>query len=233
MRFIAPPLYRIAQWQTKPQGRTCATTLAVNILVEADQMDLNASEEQIEIFGRSASSVVAAFKYFQDVPERLFLENGIGELLGDAIVIEPDRWYPQENWMRAFRAIAGRVGDATLFHIGSRVPASAPFPSGIVDVEGALQAIDVAYHLCHRKGGRVMYDEASGTMLEGIGHYGARPSGPHEVTCVCDNPYPCAFDQGLVTAMARKYERHATISHEPETPCRKLGADTCVYVVRW
>ena len=189
----------------------------------------------IEIYGRSAASVVAAFTYFQRVPAALFFENGIGEMEGDAINIAHDRWYPQANWLQAFEAIAQRVGAAALYKIGSRVPTTAQsdFPDWVVDLETAIQSIDFAYHRSHRKGGVVMYDPDTGTMLEGIGHYSVR-SVPAErrIQVVCSNPYPCEFDRGLVTTMATRLDRGARISHDRTKPCRSDGADTCTYVIQ-
>ena len=192
-------------------------------------------EPGIEIYGRSAASVVAAFTYFQRVPAELFYENGIGEVIGDAIHIPPDRWYPQASWLRAFEAIALRVGAAALYKIGSRVPVTAQndFPAWVVDLETAIKSIDFAYHSSHRKDGVVMYDPHTGTMLEGIGHYGFH-SDPdtRRILVVCSNPYPCEFDRGLVTTMATRFDRGARIFHDATQPCRANGADTCTYVIQ-
>ena len=41
------------------------------------------------------------------------------------------------------------------------------FPPEINDVESAVRSIDIAFHLNQRKNGVVMYDPATGVMLEG------------------------------------------------------------------
>jgi hypothetical protein len=91
-----------------------------------------------------------------------------------------------------------------------------------------------AYHLNHGKHGRVMFDVESGTMLEGIGHYGYLPvAGENRIVSTCRNPYPCDFDLGILTAMAKRFAPDATVDHVEGETCRKSGADECTYVVTW
>jgi hypothetical protein len=86
----------------------------------------------------------------------------------------------------------------------------------------------------HRKKGKVMFDPASGQKLDGIGAYGYAPADrERKITCVCDNPYPCDFDRGLITGFAQRFERQARINHDDRAPCRKTGGDSCTYVVTW
>jgi len=53
----------------------------------------------------------------------------------------------------------------------------------------------------------------------------------------CQNPYPCEFDRGIITAMARRFSpggsRQVCVEHDDEAPCRKQGAESCTYHVRW
>jgi hypothetical protein len=50
---------------------------------------------------------------------------------------------------------------------------------------------------------------------------------------VCDNPYPCAFDRGIITAMAQGFELQAKVVHDDAKPCRKQGAESCTYIASW
>jgi hypothetical protein len=192
-------------------------------------------ESGIEVNGQTVFAIVDGFRLFKSIPSEILLTEGIGTKDKDGLVlIEPDAWYPQEAWLRAFERIASQVGKANLFAIGRRIPDNAKFPPSIVTIHDAVASIDVAYHMNHRKHGRVMLDRPGGTMLEGIGHYGYQTvTGSREITSVCENPYPCEFDRGIITAMAKRFERMAVITHDPEAPCRDRGAESCTYHVTW
>ncbi|HOV14530.1 MAG TPA: hypothetical protein PK771_09625, partial [Spirochaetota bacterium] len=98
----------------------------------------------------------------------------------------------------------------------------------------AIQSIDIAYHLNHRKNGKVLFDTQNGKMFEGIGHYGyEKVDDKNMIICECKNPYPCAFDKGIITAMAQKFESKAKVIHDDSKPCRKNGTDSCTYIVTW
>ena len=117
--------------------------------------------------------------------------------------------------------------------IGAAIPRNVFLPPSITDVVSVLQAIDVAFHMNHRKNGQVMFDPATGRMLEGIGHYTSRIEGPRRIAVVCENSYPCAFDRGLVTAFAQRFAPNAKGVHDDSAPCRAKGANSCTNVVTW
>jgi hypothetical protein len=72
------------------------------------------------------------------------------------------------------------------------------------------------------------------TMREGIGHYGCEPvPGKNEIVSVCDNPYPCAFNRGILTEMAFKFKPEAKIIHDDSQACLKNGADSCTFRIFW
>jgi hypothetical protein len=139
--------------------------------------------------------------------------------LGD---IRPDQWYPQQAWLDAFREIAeGPTASLIdLVAIGMAIPDNATFPPDINSMVSALMSIDVAYHMNHRGGE--------------IGHYHANVLNDHQVDLVCENPYPCDFDYGIVYSMARRFQpkgQCAYVYHDDAAPCRKRGDDSCTYHV--
>ncbi len=48
----------------------------------------------------------------------------------------------------------------------------------------------------------------------------------------CSTPYPCAFDEGIVTGLAQRFEPTATVAHDRKG-CRKRGDPSCNYNVTW
>lgn len=181
----------------------------------------------VEVNGDAVRSVVDGVGVFKEEALAMLAKHGIRDP-------QKGQWYSQQAWLDSFRSIAEGVGPATLFSIGYEIPRNALFPPEIDGVTNALQAIDVAYHMNHRVGGVVMFDPNGGGMLEGIGHYRFVALDGHNGKMVCENPYPCSFDRGIVTAMAQRFSTGVPrVRHDDTAPCRKNGADSCTYTVAW
>lgn len=198
-------------------------------------MQFKPFEPGIDVHGRSLQAIIAAFETYPSLVQNILLKYGIGTRGPDKrVVIDTEKWYPQDAWLAAFEAIATAVGPFSLFGIGQHVPKHAQFPPSITDINSALESIDIAYHMNHRKKGRVMFDPRTGAKMEGIGHYDCRPvPGETKIVCVCENPYPCDFDRGVITAMANRFQVRANTTHDDTQPCRKKGGRSCTYVVKW
>ncbi|MCP4136304.1 MAG: hypothetical protein GY754_35365 [bacterium] len=197
-------------------------------------MEFKAFEEGIEVSGNAVSAFIAGFK-FTTIPAMILLKNGIGQKSIDGkITVDLHEWYPQQAWLNAFEEIADTTGDAILYQIGLKIPDSALLPDTGSSMESSMRAIDIAYHMNHRKNGVVMYDADTGAMLEGIGHYGFTPvKNKNRIISVCDTPYPCEFDKGIITAMARKFRVNITVEKDDSQACRKNGNNSCTYIVEW
>lgn len=146
--------------------------------------------------------------------------------------VDVDAWYSQQAWLDVLREIDERFGTEILFNIGAEIPNSAVFPSLAVDIDSAVRSIDIAYHLNHRRAGQVMYDPATGIMLEGIGHYTHEKLSGNHILSTCMTPYPCEYDLGIVATMARRFEPRTIVEHVG-SECRRHGAQACTYSLRW
>lgn len=175
-----------------------------------------AFDSNVEVSGNAVLSVVEWLGAFQETAINILAENGIHDP-------KPNQWYSQQSWLDAFKNIAELVGEASLYHIGEHIPESADWPSGIDSIEQALDSIDVAYHLNHRGGE--------------IGHYQYRKTGDRSGKMVCNNPYPCDFDRGIIEAIATKFKPKdspfVNVEHDDSQPCRQKGADSCTYLISW
>lgn len=183
-----------------------------------------------EVNGETVYSVVDGMGYFREKALAFLRQNGIDNPT-------PGKWYPQQSWLNAFKCIADSTGSYTLFNIGKKIPENAQFPPEINTIDKALGAIDVAYHMNHRIGADVLFNPSNGTMKEGIGHYGWEIISDRKIKMVCDNPYPCEFDKGIIEAMAYKFKPSDTriikIFHDDDKPCRNHGGDSCTYYITW
>ena len=186
------------------------------------------------VSGVSISAVVQGFTHFPSRSKKFLAEHNLSDAVDEKgiPIVAGNKWFRMEDWLAAYRDIAKEVGEKTLFVIGQKVPENATFPPTVKDIFTGIQSIDIAFHLNHKLGEKMMFDTIDNKMLEGIGHYGYDRRGDREIVSVCENPYPCSFDHGLITSMARKFQPRAKVEHAEGT-CRKTGADACTYVITW
>jgi hypothetical protein len=195
-------------------------------------MDKQLVEPGIEVNGEAVGAVVDAFKQYPSVVQKYLLKHGL--LSGKQGQIDRSAWYPLDSWLEAYQAIAKEVGLNSLYTIGRKIPENITLPPHINDIRSSLSSMDIGYHLNHRKNGSPMFDPATGQTLEGIGHYRSTLSADESRgTIVCENPYPCELDRGIVTGFATRFEPTARVTHDNTAPCRKKGANSCTYVVSW
>lgn len=168
-------------------------------------------EEGVEVNGQTVLAVVEGVPDpFRDRARAILAASGIEDP-------EPGEWYPQSAWLDAFEEIWTDVGDATLRGIGRTIPEHADWPVGVDGAVEGLQSIDEAYNMNHRGGD--------------IGYYRADPGGD-VIEVRCKNPYPCAFDQGVVEGAAERFaDSEYPRLTETSDRCRDDGGEKCVYEV--
>ena len=87
-------------------------------------------------------------------------------------------------------------------------------------LDRALRVLEVAYQVNHRG--------------KGLGGYYCTFERPEHAEVVCENPYPCDMDWGILERLAEQYGGSgAMVSHRPGADCRRLGAKACVFDLRW
>jgi hypothetical protein len=170
----------------------------------------------VEVNGETVLSVIDGMGSFRESALHILAENGIPNP-------QPGKWYSQKAWLDAFKSISDKMGDTTLLAIGRQIPENAQWPPEVNTLEKALGSIDVAYHMNHRGGE--------------IGHYQLEMTGSKSGKMICRNPYPDAFDRGIIDAVCRKFKPKETllvnVKHDDSQPCRKKGADSCTFLVTW
>lgn len=193
-------------------------------------MMYKAFEEGIEVNGRTIFTIVNALKPIKFIVRKIFLDVGLPDLKE----LSSDHWYPQQKWLDAFKQISDMAGPHTLMSIGEKIPDNALFPSGCNNVYDSLESIDVAYHLNHRNSNRQILFE-NGKFIEGIGHYKVLSidKDNNKVVMKCENPYPCSFDKGIIARMVKKFEPDASIIHDESKGCRRLGSESCTFIITW
>jgi predicted hydrocarbon binding protein len=196
-------------------------------------MQFVAFEPGIYVNASTVSSIIHGMGRYTIYSRHYLSQVNIGRVVGGKLVLDMEE-YPQEAWLKAFENIAAHMNEGVLFNIGTKIPKTAIFPEWPKDIYAAVESVDVAYHINHSKDGVPLYDVKTNVMREGIGHYGCEyVRGRREITSVCKNPYPCAFDRGILAEVTRRFDPKAKVVHDDSCECRKNGADSCTYRITW
>lgn len=196
--------------------------------------------KDIQILGSNVTVILDGFGSFTLLASKLLLESGLGKIDSEGVgmaVLEPEKWYPLDSFLRAFERIQAEFGEFTLRQAGLHVPKKASPPEGEAtfrDIHTAFRTLDMGYHYNHARDGKPMFDPATGNMTEGIGHFKTKPvpGKTNHVVCEADSVYPCAFQEGIVLGLAQRFDPQARLTHDPKL-CRKKGAATCLYNITW
>jgi hypothetical protein len=129
--------------------------------------------------------------------------------------------YALTGFLAAMAELQAQFGLPFMRKVGSFIFDKAVFPPGIDTVEKGMALVNTAYYMNHSA-------EAAGR----IGGYHWRLTGERAGTMLLDNPYPCAFDVGIIDTIARRFAPEAKVEHLPGG-CRREGAEACTYSVAW
>jgi hypothetical protein len=178
-----------------------------------------AFDGDVEVHGRTILAVADdALSRFSDA----YRETAFDALAANGID-DPsaDEWYPQQAWLNTFEVIAAELEPHILDRLGEQIPDVAEWPTTPSSVEEGLRSIDEAYRRNHRGGD--------------IGFYRFESTGEQRGEVICENPYPCEFDRGLIRAVARRYApvESFVFVEERGDRCRRRGDDACTYSVSW
>lgn len=189
-----------------------------------------AQSDGIEVNGETVMAVLDGMGNFREKGREILAWNGI-------LAPEAGRWYHQQALLDSLKQISGSFRPITLTSIGRKTPELIRFPVGIQGIHQALLSLDIAYHLNHRKNGKLLFDNAGRKVMDGIGHYFYKQAGSNSAVIVCTSPYPCEYDRGLIDATALRFRPGGVgdirVMHEASDHCRKSGDDFCTYRVDW
>ncbi len=173
-------------------------------------------DNKVEVIGQAVLSVVAGMGSMKALALRILEENGIKDP-------QPEHWYMQKDWLNAFKNISDKIGPVTLKVIGKAIITNAKFPPEINTLEDALSLLDKAYHLNHRGGE--------------IGYYKYTKIDDCKASMECNNPYPTAFDHGLIESMVQRYKPadsiRGKVSLDESKSNRSSGGDSDTFIIEW
>jgi hypothetical protein len=135
--------------------------------------------------------------------------------------IDPHGHYPLQKILYGLRDLSEQFGTGFLNRVGRHVFEHAHVPPGLETIDVFLAATNQAYQMNHRN--------ADGK----IGSYAWTQVTDRSGRMTCDNPYPCAFDEGLFSGIGTMFGVELTVTHEDEASCRRRGGEQCTYLLEW
>lgn len=189
-----------------------------------------ASYQDVEVRPEAVELFVAAFDTFPSIGQKYLSRYGVAQ--GSPPMSRP--YIPLAAWLSTFQAVLNDIGPNALFRIGARIIKNPHLPVNVHHLDAALRHLDIAFHMSHRKGGQVMFDPATKTMLEGIGHFTVERRGEEKRALVrSDTPYPCPLEHGIVSGVATQIDPRTVVRHHEPQVCRMKGGDRCTYIATW
>lgn len=167
---------------------------------------------------------LSAFGYFKKNAIVWFQKYDIGGFVNGEWKLLPG-WYPLHSFVELIWEIERLLGEKLVFQIGRKIVSHAIFPENITDIYSAIEVLDNAYHLNHSLDGvNPMFNPQTGLKQNGIGNYIYEVI-PEEnsILCICENPFPTAFDEGILDALIQKYQPMAILELLEDKGTRRQG----------
>jgi hypothetical protein len=175
----------------------------------------------VEVMGEVINSFAMAFpEELRDFGRAALDRHGLRDAAAN-------RFYQAQTFLGALREVTQRAGRNMMTRIGEGIALRVALPPEWDNLEAALAGLDRAYHSKYRGGkiGNWSYQ-----------HEGTRGGLVHG-RMVSTNHYCCAFDRGVLEGFAKRFRptgiTDVLVRHEDSEPCRKMGGDSCTYVISW
>ncbi|MGH1335826.1 MAG: hypothetical protein ACRBFS_06830 [Aureispira sp.] len=152
-----------------------------------------------------------------------FAQNNMLKTLATLGIPDPDpkAWYDLQIALDFYDKVTEDFGPNTLFDLGKAVPEKAVFPSGVDSIDSGMNLIDTAYNMNHKEGDIGFYKLISHDVEN------------KKIIMHCYNPYPCNFDRGLLTAMARKFKTGVRVIVDETKPNKAKGDNESWYIITY
>ena len=179
--------------------------------------------ESYDAYGEAVISVIDGFKQYPSVVLKILSRHGMIQKNDETI--DKGSWYPLDRWIASLNSIVEEIGANSVYMVGKNIPDTSVWPPHIKDIHSALSSVEIAYHMNHRtKAGVVMFDPATGIIMDGIGTYkyiATRAS--VRSASIARIPILCYFDRGIVTAISARWEPNARATHDPGAAARRAA----------
>lgn len=163
----------------------------------------------VEVYGETVRALVDALP---DDPRsrRILASHGIENP-------NLDGWYPEEALLAACEEVYDTMGKQTLEQAGRLMVKQTEWPPCTDTVIDGIELVNAAYQMNHRGGD--------------VGRYRPKRADDTRIHIVCDNPYPCPFDVGVIKGVIDTVRDTRVSIREPDTQCQKREKERCLYEI--
>ncbi|MEM6281302.1 MAG: hypothetical protein AAF787_03840 [Chloroflexota bacterium] len=173
--------------------------------------EFEAFHPENQTLGRAIMVTIEATQYRNIDP--LLAKHGLAKL-------EPENWYSQPADLALLEDINNTMDFVA---IGMKIPDRVEYGVPVKTVGDALTLLDNGYRHNHRG--------------PDVGGFHTTWTGDRSLQIVCHTPYPSDLEYGIIYRLVQKYRPVDSglfsVMRTPDTPNRKLGADTCTFDVSW
>lgn len=135
--------------------------------------------------------------------------------------LDATTWYKLKTIIPFYKRIVDDYGPNTMFDLGKSMPDHSKMPPEIDSIEEGLLSMDIGYNMNHRNGYVGFFKIISHDLEE------------KKIVMQCYNPYPCDFDRGIITAIARMFKTGVRVLVDENKPSRKKGGDESWYIISY
>ncbi|WP_394840916.1 serine/threonine protein kinase [Pendulispora brunnea] len=191
-----------------------------------------APERDLAGFECDVGDLLSAFRLMPAAVHTILAKHGLGEFASDGkFVPHPQTWWPVATYAAVTREVAAALGSTKTMELVKLVTQYHDLSTSVRDIHSALQDLDPAFRMRHRKDGKPLGDPAGPD--EPLGHFQYRGEpGANLVAIESDYPYACDWERGCLFGIVRRFEPHSLVEHATG-PCRKNGDDRCIYHITW
>lgn len=186
----------------------------------------------IEVAGLYVFSIINAMKRGIELRQSILAKHGI------VAKEEPNTYYSFQAFLNAMKEIADTTGEMNLFIMGISAVKNSPIQANI-SLREVLAQTNKRLHSLHRLNGQSMYNEATDTIVEGLGDMELLEFDELNKTAVVvsTTPYPTKTEEGVFTARLQLYRPKDSdiydVKEDITKPRKSQGADSTTFLLRW
>jgi hypothetical protein len=132
--------------------------------------------------------------------------------------VEAEAWYSADDFARVLAMVERDAGRSTVTKLGAVAPETMEWVGNPTTVAEGLTNLSRSHQSTHRGA---------------VGHYDFEQTGEDTGRIVCDTPYPCEFDKGVLKGTMKRFGGQYPKITEDTHECRDDGGSTCTYTVSW
>ncbi|MBK8395343.1 MAG: hypothetical protein IPL26_08885 [Leptospiraceae bacterium] len=179
----------------------------------------------VELLGEDKPTAIRIMKFYKITDDQA----------PDKFSINPDEWYDLDRYLHGLKEIQEKVGEEKVRTVAFTTIQFAPLPSQVRDILSSLGHMDKAYHLnLSRDGIQTMYESVNGKFQEGAGRIITDPiPGINKVVCTSTTCFSTAYESGLISGFAKKFQPNAVVQLDKTKPLKQKGAESNTFIITW